>query len=176
LALSTPPDSIVSRAVLTTIAAGAMAGAAVLGLTIAGPGVRALPTFNAVTNATSGALLIAGYAFIRSGRARAHLAAMGLALAASALFLVSYLYYHAHAGSVRFTGQGPLRTLYFAILISHTVLAAAVPPLAIVVVWRAARGRFDRHRRIARWTLPLWLYVSLTGVLIYLMLYVGFPS
>lgn len=176
MALSTPPGSIVSRAALITIAAGAVAGAVVLGVTVTSLGVRALPTFNAVANATSGALLIVGYAFIRRGRTRAHLTTMGLALAASALFLVSYLYYHAHAGSVRFTGQGPVRTLYFAILISHTVLAAVVPPLAIVVVWRAARGRYDRHRRIARWALPVWLYVSLTGVLIYLMLYVGFPS
>jgi uncharacterized membrane protein YozB (DUF420 family) len=176
LALSSPPGSIVSRAVVLTIAAGAVGGAVILGLTITGSGLRALPTLNAVANATCGSLLIVGYAFIRSGRARAHLAAMGLALAASALFLASYLYYHAHAGSVRFTGQGPVRTLYFTILISHTILAAVVPPLAIVVVWQAARGRFERHRRIARWALPIWLYVSLTGVLIYLMLYVWFPA
>jgi uncharacterized membrane protein YozB (DUF420 family) len=93
------------------------------------------------------------------------------ALCSSSLFLASYLYYHAQVGSVRFQGQGPVRTLYFAILISHTVLAAAIVPLVLVTVTRALRQRFDRHRRIARITLPLWAYVSVTGVVVYWMLY-----
>jgi uncharacterized membrane protein YozB (DUF420 family) len=158
------------------ISAGAIVGAAILAVTLSSGGLRALPTFNAGANATSTVMLVAGFALIRKGNRRGHLTAMGLGLTSGALFLVSYLYYHAHVGSVRFTGQGLVRTLYFSILISHTVLAALVLPMVIFVVWQAARGRFDRHRRIARWTLPLWLYVSVTGVLIYLMLYVWFPS
>jgi uncharacterized membrane protein YozB (DUF420 family) len=93
------------------------------------------------------------------------------ALAVSTLFLVSYLIYHARVGSVRFQGEGSVRTVYFSVLISHTILAAAVPPLAVITFWRALRGRFDRHRAIARWTLPIWFYVSVTGVIIYWMLY-----
>jgi uncharacterized membrane protein YozB (DUF420 family) len=138
--------------------------------------IRLLPAFNAALNAISAVLLVTGWLFIRRRRIRAHLTSMLLALAASTAFLVSYLYYHAHVGSVRFQGQGWVRPLYFAVLLSHTVLAALVPPLAVVVVWRAARGRFDRHRALARWTLPIWLYVSATGVVIYAMLYVLFPG
>jgi uncharacterized membrane protein YozB (DUF420 family) len=158
------------------IAAGAIAGAAVLAATFSIGGLRSLPTFNACANATSAVMLVTGFALIRKGHLRGHLTAMGLGLTAGTLFLVSYLFYHFHAGSIRFTGQGFVRTVYFSILISHTMLAVLTLPLVIFVVWQAARGRFDRHRRAARWTLPLWLYVSVTGVLIYMMLYVWFPS
>ena len=133
--------------------------------------LRDLPTLNAVLNAASAGLLALGYVLVRRGRRRAHQAVMQAALACSALFLVSYLTYHAQVGSVRFQGQGPVRTAYFAILISHTVLAVVIVPLAIVTFVRARRGRFDRHRAIARVTLPLWAYVSVTGVVVYWMLY-----
>jgi len=130
-----------------------------------------LPALNAVLNTTSALLLLAGYRLVRSGRREAHRRVMLAALATSALFLISYLVYHAQVGSVRFTGQGPVRTVYFVILISHTVLAAAIVPLVLVTLARALRGRFDAHRRLARYTLPLWLYVSVTGVAVCLMLY-----
>jgi putative membrane protein len=133
--------------------------------------VRDLPALNAVLNATSAGLLALGYALIRRGRRDAHEKAMRAALACSALFLVSYLFYHAQVGSVRFQGQGPIRTVYFTILVSHTILAAVIVPLALVTFWRARQGRFDRHRAIARVTLPLWAYVSVTGVVVYWMLY-----
>ena len=97
------------------------------------------------------------------------------AFGTSTLFLISYLTYHYHVGSIRFAGRGGIRILYFAILISHTILAAAIPPLALITVYRALRGRFDRHVRIARWTLPIWLYVSVTGVIVYVMLYHLYP-
>lgn len=132
---------------------------------------RDLPAFNALLNGLSAALLLAGYLLIRARRRTAHRAAMLGAVASSALFLASYLYYHAQVGSVRFTGQGPLRILYFAILGTHTVLAAAIVPLVLVTLQRALSGRFDRHRHVARITLPLWAYVSVTGVVIYWMLY-----
>ena len=134
------------------------------------------PAFHALLNATSGAFLTAGYAFIRRKSTRGHLVCMVGALLTSLIFLVSYLVYHSKAGSTPFQGTGWIRTVYFAILISHTVLATAVLPMAIAVVYHAARRRFDRHRRIARWTFPVWLYVSITGILVYLMLYVWFPS
>jgi putative membrane protein len=114
---------------------------------------------------------VLGYWLIRHGRRDAHRRTMLVALATSALFLTSYLAYHFQVGSVRFTGQGPLRTVYFAVLISHTILAVAIVPLVLVTVSRALSARFDAHRRIARWTLPLWLYVSVTGVVVYWMLY-----
>lgn len=133
--------------------------------------VRDLPALNAILNATSAGLLALGYVLIRRGRRAAHQKVMQSALVCSALFLVSYLTYHAHVGSVRFQGQGPIRTVYFAILISHTILAIVVVPLALVTFVRARRGRFDRHRAIARVTLPLWAYVSVTGVIVYWMLY-----
>ena len=133
--------------------------------------VRDLPVLNAILNATSAGLLALGYVLIRRGRRAAHQKVMQSALVCSALFLVSYLTYHAHVGSVRFQGQGPIRTVYFAILISHTILAIVVVPLALVTFVRARRGRFDRHRAIARLTLPLWAYVSVTGVIVYWMLY-----
>ncbi len=132
---------------------------------------RDLPTLNALLNATSAALLVAGWLLIRAGRRAAHRRVMTSALACSTLFLVSYLVYHARVGTVRFAGTGTARTVYLAILLSHTLLAAAVAPLAVTVFVLARRGRFDRHRRLARWTLPVWLYVSLTGVAVYLMLY-----
>jgi len=133
--------------------------------------VRDLPTLNALLNTTSAVLLVAGYRFIRQGRRGAHKKAMAAALAVSALFLASYLVYHAQVGSVKFQKTGWIRPVYFSILISHTILAACVAPMALVTVWRAWKGRFDRHRRLARITLPLWLYVSVTGVIVYLMLY-----
>ncbi len=132
---------------------------------------RDLPALNALLNTTSAVLLVAGYRLIRRGRREAHRRAMTAALIVSALFLTSYLIYHAQAGSVKFLKTGWIRPVYFAILISHTVLAACVAPMALVIVWRAWKGRFDRHRRLARVTLPLWLYVSVTGVIVYWMLY-----
>ncbi|HUP02317.1 MAG TPA: DUF420 domain-containing protein [Gemmatimonadota bacterium] len=135
-----------------------------------------LPLVNASLNGAAAALLAAGYGFIRRGQVARHRACMLCALAVSALFLISYLVYHAQVGSVRFTAGGWPRTLYFAILLTHTPLAASIVPLALVTAWQALSGRFDRHVRIARWTLPLWLYVSVTGVLIYMMLYQWFPS
>lgn len=134
-----------------------------------------LPLLNACLNATSTVLLLAGYLFIRAGNRILHRRYMLTALVTSCLFLISYLVYHYHVGSVKFPGIGWVRGLYFGILISHTLLAAAVPPLAIVTLVRALRERFDRHRVIARWTLPIWLYVSFTGVLVYLMLYQLYP-
>lgn len=134
-----------------------------------------LPLLNACLNATSTVLLLIGYSFIRSGNRVVHRRFMLTALVTSSLFLISYLVYHYHVGSVRFTGIGWVRGLYFTILVSHTLLAAAVPPLAIVTLVRALREQFDRHRVIARWTLPIWLYVSFTGVVVYVMLYRLYP-
>jgi uncharacterized membrane protein YozB (DUF420 family) len=133
--------------------------------------VRDLPHLNAALNATATLLLVLGWRLIRARRAEAHRRAMLGALGCSALFLVSYLVYHFEAGSVRFPGTGAARTAYLAILASHTVLAAALPVLVAVTVSRALARRFDRHRRIARVTLPVWLYVSVTGVVVYWMLY-----
>jgi len=132
---------------------------------------RDLPTLNACLNATAFVLLLAGYRLIRTGRREAHRRVMLLALATSCAFLVSYVVYHAEVGSVRFTGRGPVRILYFTILISHTILAVAIVPLVLVTVTRALRGRFDAHRALARTTLPLWLWVSASGVVVYWMLY-----
>jgi uncharacterized membrane protein YozB (DUF420 family) len=133
--------------------------------------VSSLPALNAVLNASSALLLLGGYLAIRSGRREAHRRFMLAALTTSALFLTSYLVYHFQVGSVRFQGTGPVRTLYFAILLTHTVLAVVIVPLVLVTLSRALRARFDAHRRIARVTLPLWAYVSVTGVVIYWMLY-----
>jgi uncharacterized membrane protein YozB (DUF420 family) len=130
-----------------------------------------LPALNASLNALATVFLIVGYVFIRRRDMRRHRACMLTALVASALFLTSYLVYHAEVGSVPFKGQGTIRVLYLAILLTHIVLAAIILPLALITVSRAFTRRFDRHRRIARWTLPLWLYVSVTGVVIYLMVY-----
>ncbi len=130
-----------------------------------------LPTINAALNFTSAVLLIWGYSLIRRKQVHAHRKVMIAAFAASCLFLICYLVYHAQVGSVPFKKTGAIRTVYFSILITHTILAATVPVLAIVTLRRALMARFDRHRRIARWTLPIWLYVSVTGVVVYVMLY-----
>ena len=130
-----------------------------------------LPTLNATLNGTSAVLLVLGYFFIRQKKVDLHKACMASAFVTSTLFLVSYLIYHYHAGSKSFPGEGWTRPLYFTILISHIILATVTLPLAIVTLARALRGRFEKHRRIARWALPLWLYGSITGVLVYLMLY-----
>ena len=129
------------------------------------------PAINAALNGTSAVLLVTGHRLIKRGRMAAHRAVMLTALTTSALFLISYLYYHYHVGSVHFRGQGWSRPVYFAILISHTILAAVIVPLIIITLTRARRERFDRHRAIARWTFPLWMYVSVTGVIVYFMLY-----
>ena len=133
--------------------------------------VHDLPAVNATLNATSGILLVIGFALIRAGRRQQHRAVMLAAFSASSLFLVSYVVYHAQVGSVRFTREGFVRPLYYAILITHVTLAATVLPLAIVTLTRGLNGRFREHRRIAKWTFPVWLYVSVTGVLVYVLLY-----
>lgn len=138
--------------------------------------LSAFPSINAGLNATCALLLLAGLACIRGKRIAAHRACMVGACAVSALFLASYLWYHAHHGSEPYRGTGAIRTVYFAVLISHTVLAATVPFLAGITLLRALRGNFPRHVRIARWTLPIWLYVSVTGVVVYAMLYHGNPG
>ena len=135
------------------------------------PQYAIFPTINATLNGTSAVLLLVGRGLIARRRIAAHRAVMITALVSSSLFLISYLYYHAHVGSVHFQGEGWSRPVYFTILFTHTVLAAAIVPMVIITLNRALRERFDRHRAIARWTFPLWLYVSITGVVIYLMLY-----
>ncbi len=135
------------------------------------PGLRDLPAVNATLNATAAVLLVIGYLLIRGRRWRAHRAVMVSALVCSILFLTSYLVYHSQVGSVHFPGKGAARSIYFTILITHTILAATVPVLAGITVVRAFRRRFDHHKRLARWTLPIWLYVSVTGVIVYWMLY-----
>jgi uncharacterized membrane protein YozB (DUF420 family) len=130
-----------------------------------------LPALNATLNGIAAILLVTGYLFIKHGRRRQHQWCMLGALTTSALFLVSYVTYHLHAGSRPFPGQGPIRVVYFAILITHVVLAAVIVPLALVTAVRGLRSQFDQHVRIARWTFPVWVYVSVTGVVIYLMLY-----
>jgi uncharacterized membrane protein YozB (DUF420 family) len=133
--------------------------------------VHSLPAVNATLNALSGVLLLIGYGLIRSGRIEQHRRFMIAAFVTSSLFLLSYVIYHAQVGSVRFPRQGFVRPLYFAILITHVTLAATVPPLAIITLSRGLKRRFVRHRSIARWTFPIWLYVSVTGVLVYVLLY-----
>ena len=130
-----------------------------------------LPALNASLNALASVFLVVGYILIRSGRRDAHKRCMLLALTTSALFLTSYVIYHANTGSRPFPGAGAVRYLYFSILISHVLLAITILPLALVTATRGLRAQYDRHVKIARWTLPLWLYVSVTGVVIYLMLY-----
>jgi uncharacterized membrane protein YozB (DUF420 family) len=130
-----------------------------------------LPAVNATLNALSAIWLAIGYFFIRQKKISAHRFCMITALITSALFLISYLTYHYHAGSKHFTGQGAMRTVYFTILTSHTILAVIIVPMVFITLFRALRERFDKHKRLARWTLPLWFYVSVTGVIIYLMLY-----
>lgn len=133
--------------------------------------VADLPAVNASLNALATVFLLAGYVFIRQKNIGAHRACMISALVTSVLFLTSYVIYHANVGSRPFTGTGPIRVAYFAILISHVLLAIAIVPLVLVTVSRALAERFDRHRRIARVTWPLWIYVSVTGVIVYVMLY-----
>lgn len=133
--------------------------------------IASLPGVNAALNATSALLLAFGYFYIRSGRVDAHRRCMLAALVTSALFLTSYLIYHYHVGSVPFQGRGWIRAVYFTILITHTILAVVIVPLVLITLTRALKGNFLRHRAIARWTLPLWFYVSVTGVVVYWMLY-----
>lgn len=133
--------------------------------------VTDLPALNAVLNGLSACLLFTGWRFIKRRAIRQHRACMIAAFISSSAFLTSYLIYHWNVGSVPFQGRGFIRAIYFAILLTHVVLAAAILPMALITLSRALSGRFDRHRAIARWTLPIWLYVSVTGVVIYLMLY-----
>ena len=133
--------------------------------------VSQLPAVNAALNSLSAILLVGGYLFIRSRNIKAHKTCMLSAFGSSILFLASYLIYHYQVGSVPFKGQGGIRLVYFTILLTHTILATTVVPLALVTLFRAFKERFDAHRRIARWTFPIWLYVSVTGVIVYWMLY-----
>lgn len=149
-----------------TAAAAAAAAAGPFGLT-----VRDLPAVNASLNALAALLLVVGWVLIRRHRVEAHRKVMLGAVAVSTLFLASYLVYHWHVGSVPFQGQGPVRTVYFSVLLTHTVLAAILPVLVVLSLWRAFGRHYRRHRAIARWTLPIWLYVSVTGVVVYWMLY-----
>jgi uncharacterized membrane protein YozB (DUF420 family) len=133
--------------------------------------VRNLPALNAALNAASALFLLTGYVLIRRRNVAGHRLCMLAAVAASGLFLVSYLIYHYHVGSVAFQGRGWARAVYFTILISHTILAAAIVPLVLVTLTRALKGSYEKHRAIARWTFPLWVYVSITGIVVYWMLY-----
>jgi putative membrane protein len=166
------------RVALSAIAVVSVAVIAAVGVLLLGgreggeaAGVAALPAVNAFLNATSAVLLVTGFTFIRRRQVGAHLTCMLSAFGVSTLFLISYVVYHYHAGSRPFAGQGIVRPVYFFLLLTHILLAAAIVPLALTTIWRAWRGDFARHRRIARWTLPIWLYVSVTGVVIYWMLY-----
>jgi uncharacterized membrane protein YozB (DUF420 family) len=138
--------------------------------------VSTLPTVNATLNGTAALLLLAGFACIRARRLTAHRNCMLAAFGVSALFLASYLCYHYYHGATQFTAGGLVRIVYFTILISHTILAVVVVPLVLRTIYLAGKGRLDRHKRIARWTLPIWLYVSVTGVVIYVMLYHLYPA
>src|SRR5437870_5406094 len=129
------------------------------------------PVINAALNGTSAVLLVTAHSMVKRGRVATHRGLMLAAVITSSLFLVSYLYYHAHVGSVHFQGHGWSRPLYFGILLTHTVLAAVIVPFVLVTLTRGLRGRYEKHVRSARWTYPMWLYVSITGVVIYLMLY-----
>ena len=133
--------------------------------------IHSLPAVNATLNATAAVLLLTGYSLIRRRRIQAHRRVMLTAFGVSIAFLVSYLIYHSQVGSVPYRKSGVLRAVYFSILVTHTLLAATVPVLAIITLRRALRGDFKRHRQIARWTFPIWLYVSVTGVIVYVMLY-----
>jgi putative membrane protein len=135
-----------------------------------------LPALNAILNATSGILIIIGYVMIRRKKVAAHRACMIGAVSTSIIFLISYLIYHFNVGATRFVGTGWSRPFYFTVLISHTILAVTLVPFVIVTLRRALKGDFARHRKIARWTFPMWVYVSITGVIVYFMLYHWFPS
>jgi putative membrane protein len=134
-----------------------------------------LAPLNSILNAIAAVLLMAGYVCIRTRRVRAHRACMLSAFVVSTAFFVSYLTYHYHVGDVRFQGHGIIRPIYFTILVTHIILAATIVPLVLITLWRALRGNFHEHRRIARWTWPLWMYVSVTGVIVYLMCYRMYP-
>jgi uncharacterized membrane protein YozB (DUF420 family) len=133
-----------------------------------------LPAVNAALNGACTILLLAGFAFIQKRKIGLHRFCMIAAFSCSTIFLILYLYFHAHAGVIRFSGHGWIRPVYFTILISHTTLAIVIVPLVVITLLRALRSRFDRHRAIARWTLPLWLYVSITGVIVYWLLYIAY--
>ncbi|MBI1805835.1 MAG: DUF420 domain-containing protein [Ignavibacteria bacterium] len=133
--------------------------------------IEHLPTLNALLNATSAILLVTGHHFIKRGNKVAHKKCMIATFSVSTLFLISYLTYHYHHGTTRFMGEGFIRPVYFTILISHTILAAAIVPFAIITLRRGLRDQIEKHVKIARWTYPIWLYVSSTGVIVYLMLY-----
>jgi uncharacterized membrane protein YozB (DUF420 family) len=135
------------------------------------PDVAALPHLNAGLNGLAAILLLVGYTFVRRGQPARHKAVMISAAAVSALFLVSYLTYHANAPVFEYRGQGAVRAFYYFILVTHVVLAAVVAPMILVTLYRALKGTFERHRKLARWTFPVWLYVSVTGIVVYLMLY-----
>lgn len=135
------------------------------------PDLSIFPALNATLNGASAVLITTGRVLIKRKKVSLHRACMIAAVATSTLFLASYLYYHAHVGSVRFPGHGWMRPVYFTLLISHTVLAAAVVPLVLVALIAGLRGRFERHRKVARWAFPVWLYVSVTGVMVYVILY-----
>ncbi len=136
--------------------------------------LSSLPAIDASLNGASALFLVTGYLFIRRGKISLHRACMITAFACSTVFLACYVYFHLHAGIVRFGGEGWIRPVYFTLLTSHTILAVIIVPLVLITLTRALRERFDRHRAIARWTLPLWLYVSVTGVIIYWLLYLAY--
>ena len=138
--------------------------------------IDVLPTINAILNSTSAILLVTGHHYIKQGKTATHKKCMIGALSVSFLFLISYLTYHYFHGTTHFPGEGWIRPVYFTILTSHTILAAAIVPLAIITLRRGLKGTYDKHKRIARWTYPIWLYVSVTGVVIYLMLYQLYPA
>jgi putative membrane protein len=138
--------------------------------------VADLPSVNAALNATSAVLVVTGYVAIRAGRIGLHKTCMLAALGVSMAFLASYLYYHYHHGATGFSGPSEVRVLYFTILISHTLLAVVAAPLALITAYLGLRDRLKKHVRLARWTLPIWLYVSVTGVVVYLMLYQLYPA
>jgi putative membrane protein len=165
--LALPAIALISIAVVTAV------GVLLLGRApqLEAGDASALPGFNALLNTTSAMLLALGYGFVRMGRIQVHRACMLGAFAVSALFLISYVVYHAAFGSRPFTGQGWIRWIYFPLLVSHIALAACIVPLALLTIFRAWRGQVARHRRLARWTLPLWLYVSVSGVMVYWLLY-----
>ena len=136
--------------------------------------LASLPAVNASLNAACTVFLLLGFAFIRNGKIRYHRFCMIVAFLCSTVFLCFYLWFHFHAGVIRFGGQGWIRPVYLTILITHTTLAVVIVPLILITLSRALRERFDRHRAIARWTLPLWLYVSVTGVIVYWLLYIAY--